>query len=232
MRRTYALLLFVVGTQALFADVISIGAVPVSGAGLGAVQTVLTFTSPASSSTETGCVAAGIGGVTVTGAAACPAGFAGGDEQAINNTYSAADLGLSDFNNLQIIFNPNEPQNAGDESITLDLLAVTLWDPATGLILDAKYTTAPLIIPVADPGVGNAGFGFVLDAGQAADFNLLLAAFPDLRIGAAANASDATGGLETIFIRATNVAAIPEPGSYALTGSALLAIALLRRKLM
>jgi hypothetical protein len=195
MKRTYALLLFLFATQALFADVIPIGVVPSTGAGFGAVQTVLTFTSPAASSTESGCVAAGIGGGTITGAAACSAGFAGDDEQAINNTFTAADLGLTNFLNLQIIFNPNEPQNAADQSITLDSLAVTLWDPATGLILDAKYTTAPFVFPNADPGMGNAGFGFVLTAAQAADFNLLLAAFPDLRIGMAANASDATGGL-------------------------------------
>jgi hypothetical protein len=138
---------------------------------------------------------------------------------------------LTDFNNLQLIFNASEPQNPAAMSITVDSLAITLWDPATGLILDAKYTAAPVMIPDTDPGVGNAGFGFMLNAAQAADFNLLLAASPTLRIGVAANASDAqdaTGGLETISFRATNV--IPEPSTYALMGSALGALALLRRK--
>ena len=90
-------------------------------------------------------------------------------------------------------------------SITLNSLAITLWEPATGLILDAKYTPGRLVLPDSDPGAGNAGFGFVLDAAQASDFNPLLAAFPDLRIGVAANASDATGALEMISFRATNL---------------------------
>jgi hypothetical protein len=78
----------------------------------------------------------------VTGSAACPGGgpnggapFLGGNEQAPNNTFSASALGLTDFNNLRIIFNPSEPQNAS--SISLDNLALTLWNPANGFILDA-----------------------------------------------------------------------------------------------
>jgi hypothetical protein len=198
-----------------FASLISLGPVSLGGQGLGSVQTVLTIQSPGSSSTETGCVASGIGGVLVTGAAACPGGgpfggpsFSGGNEQAQNNTFSASSLGLTDFNNLRILFNPSEPQNAN--SISLDNLALTLWNPANGLILDARYITAPVLFTSSDPGAGNAGFGFKLDAAQAAAANGILAAFPNLRIGLAADASLATGGLETFSIGA--VTAVPEPG--------------------
>lgn len=210
---------FIAGANFAFASLLPVGPVPISGTGLGALNTALTFSSPGSSTTESGCVAAGIGGVTVTGSAACPSGFTGGDEQAINNTYTASDLGLTDFNNLQIVFNASEPGSA--EDITIDNLAVTLWNPADGLILDAKYITGPYVI-TDGPGVGNAGFGFMLDAAQAADFNLLLAAFPDLRIGVAANASDATGGLETISFRAVGGSTeIPEPPILMLIGAGL-----------
>src|ERR1700730_11466197 len=95
-----------------FASLISLGPISLGGQGLGSVQTILTIQSPGSSTTETGCVASGAGGVLVAGAAACPGGgpfgggaFVGGNEQAQNNTFSASALGLTDFNNLRIVFN-------------------------------------------------------------------------------------------------------------------------------
>lgn len=211
--------------QLSYADLIPIGPVPLSGAGLGAVNTVLTFTSPANSTDESGCVAAGDGGVLVTGSTACPENgpsgllaFTGGDEQAQNNVYSASSLGLIDFANLQLIFNASEPGNTAGQGITIENLALTLWDPDGGSILGAFYITEPYVIEDAFQGVGNAGFGFQLDPTQAGDANLLLSFFPNLYIGAAASASDATGGLETLSIRtvAGSGDEIPEPGTTAL----------------
>lgn len=217
-----------------FATLLSLGPISLGGQGLGSVQTILTIQSPGNSSTETGCVASGIGGVLVTGAAACPGGgpfgggaFAGGNEQAQNNTFSASALGLTDFNNLRIVFNPSEPQNAN--SISLDNLALTLWNPANGLILDAKYIAAPVLFASSDPGAGNAGFGFKLDSAQAAVENGILAAFPNLRIGLAANASLATGGQETFSIGA--VAAVPEPEAFGLMVVGLVGLIRLRKQL-
>jgi hypothetical protein len=47
--------------------------------------------------------------------------------------------------------------------------------------------------------------------------NGILAAFPNLRIGLAANASAATGGLETFSVGAVGaVAAVPEPDAFGL----------------
>jgi hypothetical protein len=219
-------------TGTAFASLISIGPVSLGGQGLGSVQTVLTIQSPGSSSTETGCVASGIGGALITGAAACPGGgpfsgpaFTGGNELALNNTFSASALGLTDFNNLRIIFNPSEPASA--PSISLDNLALTLWNPTTGLILDARYITAPVLFTSSDPGAGNAGFGFKLDAAQAAVENGILAAFPNLRIGLAADASLATGGPETFSI---GVARVPEPSVFGLVAIGLAGFAVLRRR--
>jgi hypothetical protein len=233
MRKGITLGVFaLMGAHAAFGSLMSIGPVPLSGAGLGSQNTVLTFTSPANTTTESGCVAGGIGGVTVTGPTACPAGFTGGDEQAINNTFSATALGLTDFNNLQIIFNAAEPNSAAQQSITLTNLALTLWDPATGLILDARYIPGSIDFPNAFPGVGNAGFGFQLDTAQAGAVNGILAAFPDLLIGISATADNATGGLETVSVRtvAALPSPVPEPSTYALAGSALMALYFVRRK--
>jgi len=205
--------IFLLGAGSAFADLISLGPVSLGGQGLGGVSTVLTMQSPGSSTTETGCVGAGTGGVTVTGSSVCVSGNLGGNEQAINSTFSATSLGLTDFNNLRIIFNASEPSS---NSISLDKLALSLWNPATGTLIDAKNLPAPINFPSTNPGVGNAGFGFKLDSAQAALENSLLAIFPNLFIGLSATASDASGGLETFSIG--SVAAVPEPASYALMG--------------
>ena len=83
--------------QLSFATLVPLGAVSLSSQGLGAVNTVLTFTSPAATTFESVCVGAGVLGVLVTGAGACPAGYTSGNEQAINTNYSAAGLGLKNF---------------------------------------------------------------------------------------------------------------------------------------
>src|SRR5262245_37947168 len=120
MKSIFLLACLIAGANMSFATLIPLGAVPTAGSGFGAMNTVLTFTSPGSSSIETGCVGAGIGGALVKGAGACAAGFSGGDEQATNKTYSASSIGLGNFADLQIIFNPSEP---GNNSITLDDMA-------------------------------------------------------------------------------------------------------------
>ena len=212
--------LVIFGATVSYASLIPIGVVPNSGSGLGAVSTILTFTSPGNTSTETGCVGAGLGGTTVTGSTKCPsATFLGGNEQAINNVYSTASVGFTNFSNFQLIFNPSEPASAA--SISLDNLALTIWS-STGTLLQTHLLASAYAIANADPGVGNSGWGFVLDAGQAAAANALLSPSGTvLYVGAAANASDATGGLETIYVR-TTTAAVPEPGTMSMLGSGLL----------
>jgi hypothetical protein len=220
--------IFLLGACSAFADLISLGPVSLGGQGLGSVNTVLTMQSPGNSTTESGCVGAGTGGVTVTGSSACVSGNLGGNEQAINNTFSATSLGLTDFNNLRIIFNASEP---GSNGINLDNLALSLWNPVDGSLIDAKNLPAPVVFASTNPGVGNAGFGFKLDSTQAAVENSLLADFPNLFIGLSASASDATGGHETFSIGSVgSVQTVPEPASYALVGLGFAGLIMLRKR--
>ena len=219
------------------ADLISLGPGTLSGQGLGSVLTVLTMTSPGSSSTESGCVAGGVGGATVVGAAACPGAgpnggtaFTGLDNTPQNNTArSVTALNLTDFHDLRILFNPVEPGSAS--SITLTNLSLTLWNPANGQILDARYIGAPVAFASSDPGVGNAGFFFGLDNTQANTLNGILAAFPAAVLGLAANASDATGGPETFsFGVVAPRTSVPEPTTLVLLGFGITAIGWMNRK--
>ncbi len=232
-------LLLLAGSNLMFGSLIPIGPVLSSGSGLGTVFTALTLSSQGNSTTESGCVGAGVGGVKITGSGACPAGVSGGNEQAVNNTFSATQLGLLNFSNLQFIFNASEP--TGLEGITVDLLAVTLYNPTTGAqIVNGTFTTAaPFVITNSFAGVGNAGYGFRFDAAQATAANLLLAANPNLFIGVAANASNATGGQETISLRVNSggggggvppTAVVPEPATYAMVGLGLIAASYWNRR--
>src|SRR5262249_52004274 len=91
------------------ASLISLGAIPSSGNGIGAVNTSTTFQNIGS---ESGCVAFD-GAAATTGASSCPSGFTGGDEKpgsSQNNVFTAADLGFTatiNFANLVILFNGN-----------------------------------------------------------------------------------------------------------------------------
>jgi hypothetical protein len=111
-------------------------------------------------------------------------------------------------------------------------LGLSLYS-ATGTRL-ATFTTTGPVDYAALPGIGNAGFGFALDATQAAAANALLASNPLLEIGTEANASNAQDGPETIQLTTVNSTGlsgtIPEPGTVTLLSLGLLLIAVSARK--
>ena len=60
MNKTLLSMLLLSSSTMAFASLISVGPVPTSGAGLGTVETLLTLTSSANTTTESGCVGAGV----------------------------------------------------------------------------------------------------------------------------------------------------------------------------
>jgi hypothetical protein len=191
----------------------------VSGAGLGAVNTVLTIASPGSTTTETGSVGIAAGGAVVTS----------GDVQAQTSSPTIGALGITSASQLRITFNASEP---GANDINLQNLVLNIFSP-TGTLLFTSGAFTATNFPSTNPGVGNAGFVFRLDdaqaaAAQAAAFG---AGFATNRIGLTATATNATGGLETFFV-SQSVAAIPEPETYAmlLSGLGLLGFIARRRR--
>ncbi len=227
MKHFMAGIVFLAAAGIASADLVPIGAVPLTGTGLGNVQTLVTVQSPGSTTTESGCV----GGIApgTTGATVCTGGNTGENEQAINNVYLTTSISLTDFNNLQLIFNPNEPNGGGQQSITLTNLALSLWD-STGLLIDSLQLASPYVIPNAFPGVGKAGFGFVLDSTQAAKANGFLTTFGPMYLGASLTATGAQGGPDTLFLRTVTTSVVPEPATYAMLGTGLAALGLLARR--
>jgi hypothetical protein len=133
---------------------------------------------------------------------------------------TAASLGITSADQLVVIFDPDEP---GQGSIDVADLTLKFFD-ATGALLgaiDGQQSFAS-----TDPGVGQAGFAFVVSPDEQAYVNGLLAQGATLALEATLN--DAAGGPDTFTV--ANVSAVPVPAAQPLLGSALAALALLRRR--
>lgn len=211
------------------ANLIYLGEIDQSGAGLGNVNTILTLQSPGGETTEEGAVVWGGPGTEDA---------TSGDTQAINRTYSAGDLGgaANLASELQLVFNANEPQGGGNESITIDELDLLLFS-AAGDPLGVFSLAAPLELNSPGMGIGgNEADTFGLDAAQAAELQGLLT--DDARFGLHAALSDAEGGIDTFYlIRAEGVTPppppdgeVPEPLTLSLLGSGLAAMGLFGRR--
>lgn len=247
--RITALAALLLATSSAFANLIPVNVVPSTGNGLGAVNSVVTFQN---TGTEVGAVGLAPGGAFTTGSTVAYGignGFpnsAGGTHETTgsgNNVYTTRGLGITatganTFANLVLLFNGNEGGNTTDQSITLTNLSLNLFSP-TGSLLGSYFTVAPYTVQ-AFTGIGNAGFGFQLDAAQAAQANALFALNPNITIGAAARATGANAGFETISISRLNTgstlpigtAGVPDGGTTVLLfGGALVGLTLMRRRL-
>ena len=210
------------------ADLVLIGTVTVGGTGLGAVNTVLTLTSPGASSNEQGCV--GRGAVTdfigSTAVGNCVAGPAPDVQTGASQTQtrSLAEAGITTGANFALLLNAVEP--AGN-SITLNSLTVTFYSPTGGVLHTATYLGAPHDFPTTQMGTGNTGEMFVLSAGQAATLQTLITAngAANIRVGISTALSAATGGPDTYFIFNNGAATVtPEPSTVVLMATGLVGL--------
>jgi len=215
------------------AELILVAPEDFSGSGLGAVNTILTIQSPASTSNENGMVSWNGSADVITGATALT-----GASQTLTRTLS--ELGITSAETLRIVFNASEPGNAAAQSIQLDDLTMTIYNPNGSTFFTAPLAAPSILFPNTFTGTGNSGFVFALDPAETTTLHGLLvgADFTTLRVGLFAAASLATGGNETFFagnsseLTPTPQSFLPEPETYAmlLAGLGLMGFVARRRK--
>lgn len=194
-----------------------------SGGGLGAVATVLVLQSPGSTTAESGC----IGPTGVTGCGFADANVQTGQSQL---RLASAFPGLTG-SNFRLFLNAAEPGN--DNTITVNNAVVRLYSGNTQVFTSTAFTS-PLTLNNTLPGTGNYGFLFGLSAGDQVLFNAALAANPTAMIGVGASLTDASGGQESFAVGTAagggTTSVVPEPSTYLLMASGLVALGMLQRK--
>jgi hypothetical protein len=199
---------------------------------------------------ESGCVGVGPGSTITYGTCVSPGQVYMGN--AVNNSSSLDDLpnprpsdpaapnankygiptigslGITSADQIGILFNADEPQN---DAGGINVLDVTLkfYSPAGTLLgaIDGQHNFLS-----SDPGVGIAGFTFVVDDAQQNFVNRLIAmGGTGTRLALEASLGNFGGGPDTFLIFNTNTPnQVPEPATIALFGLGMLGFAASRRK--
>lgn len=203
------------------AALIQLGPQDFPGSGLGSVYTVLTLHSNTGS--ESGSVSWNGTNDVITGGSDVQTGAS----QTLTRTLG--EVGLTDADDLRVVFNAAEPNSAAFKGITLVDLVLNIFSSDGSLLFTSGSLPAPIPFADTETGTGNAGFVFGIDPAQLAAAQL---AFndPSNRLGLSASIINAQGGLETFFVAFGGSTPVPAPAGLALMGLGLLGIAAVRRR--
>jgi len=215
------------------ADLIPLGATDLTGQGIGNTFTVLTLQSTGPGSTESG-------GVLFDGTTFGDA-MTGASQ---SRTFSFADLAISSPSELALIVNLAEPGSESPPSVTtaastLSGTNATLSSgitlnvySATGTLLEQHTAANGLTLNQVASGLGGSGLVFGLTAAEQTQLANTMAANAGNEVfTVGATFSNSAGGPETISAaRLTQVAAVPEPETYALMLAGIGALGFVARR--
>jgi len=204
------------------AQLVLLGQSAETGGGLGAVPTLLVLQNPGGTTAASGCI----------GPAGVNCGFVDAKVQAGQSQLRAVSAfpGLTG-GSFRLFFNAVEPGN--DNTVTVNNAVVRLYSGSTQVFSSAAFTTA-LTLNNTLSGTGNYGFLFGLSASDQSLFNTALAANPSAMIGVGASLTNVSGGNESFAVGTVGgggtTSVVPEPSTYLLMASGLVAMGLLQRK--
>jgi hypothetical protein len=223
------------------ADTTFVGPVDMSGTGFGAVNTVMTMqaTGTQMGGVESGCVGVSDAGrlnTTIqwlqqhhqTDPDLCQGGNTGGFEKPPSNFPHNQTLLVSNASQIGVVFNSDQPAGG---TVSLSNLVFVFFN-ANG---DVGFTSGPtsqvFSSTESEPGIGNSGWLFGLDATQQAAAQAAINAGFDL-FGLSATVTDSTGGPETFYLVNQSTISAPEPSTLWLLGAGLLLVGAFRRRLI